>query len=153
MWRIDKMAIKDTSKKPYIQVRDELVFVGIDYPFHRSLGVEGWFKSTKTTIEAVKNNIKLLLLTTRGERLMQPTLGLNLRRFLFEQFTDESRITIENEIVDTFRTFLPFVEIKDLVIGMDETDAIGKNKLTISVLFNITRDPNTLESVDVTIGE
>ncbi len=147
------MAIRDTSKKPYIQDRDELVFVGIDYPFHKSDGVEGWFKSTETTIEAVKNNIKLLLLTTRGERLMQPTLGLNLRRFLFEQFTDESRITIENEIVDTFRTFLPFVEIKDLVIGMDETDAIGKNKLTISVLFNITRDPNTLESVDVTIGE
>ncbi len=153
MWRIDKMAIRDTSKKPYIQDRDELVFVGIDYPFHKSDGVEGWFKSTETTIEAVKNNIKLLLLTTRGERLMQPTLGLNLRRFLFEQFTDESRITIENEIVDTFRTFLPFVEIKDLVIGMDETDAIGKNKLNISVLFNITRDPNTLESVDVTIGE
>jgi|TARA_R100000315_G_C5141750_1_gene81087 phage baseplate assembly protein W len=147
------MAIRDTSKKPYIQDRDELVFVGIDYPFHKSDGVEGWFKSTETTIEAVKNNIKLLLLTTRGERLMQPTLGLNLRRFLFEQFTDESRITIENEIVDTFRTFLPFVEIKDLVIGMDETDAIGKNKLNISVLFNITRDPNTLESVDVTIGE
>tara|TARA_A100001515_G_scaffold57142_1_gene45077 strand:- start:1301 stop:1744 length:444 start_codon:yes stop_codon:yes gene_type:complete len=147
------MAIRDTSKKPYIQDRDELVFVGIDYPFHKSNGVEGWFKSTETTIEAVKNNIKLLLLTTRGERLMQPTLGLNLRRFLFEQFTDESRITIENEIVDTFRTFLPFVEIKDLVIGMDEIDAIGKNKLNISVLFNITRDPNTLESVDVTIGE
>ena len=147
------MAIRDTSKKPYTQDRDELVFVGIDYPFHKSNGVEGWFKSTETTIEAVKNNIKLLLLTTRGERLMQPTLGLNLRRFLFEQFTDESRITIENEIVDTFRTFLPFVEIKDLVIGMDETDAVGKNKLTISVLFNITRDPNTLESVDVTIGE
>jgi phage baseplate assembly protein W len=147
------MAIRDTSKKPYIQDRDELVFVGIDYPFHKSDGVEGWFKSTETTIEAVKNNIKLLLLTTRGERLMQPTLGLNLRRFLFEQFTDESRITIENEIVDTFRTFLPFVEIKDLVIGMNETDDIGKNKLNISVLFNITRDPNTLESVDVTIGE
>ena len=147
------MAIRDTSKKPYTQDRDELVFVGIDYPFHKSNGVEGWFKSTETTIEAVKNNIKLLLLTTRGERLMQPTLGLNLRRFLFEQFTDESRITIENEIVDTFRTFLPFVEIKDLVIGMNETDAIGKNKLTISVLFNIVRDPNTLESISVTIGE
>ena len=147
------MAIRDTSKKPYTQDRDELVFVGIDYPFHKSNGVEGWFKSTETTIEAVKNNIKLLLLTTRGERLMQPTLGLNLRRFLFEQFTDESRITIENEIVDTFRTFLPFVEIKDLVIGMEETDAIGKNKLKISVLFNIVKDPNTLESVDVTIGE
>tara|TARA_B100000424_G_C22862302_1_gene459476 strand:+ start:253 stop:696 length:444 start_codon:yes stop_codon:yes gene_type:complete len=147
------MAIRDTSKKPYVQDRDESVFVGIDYPFHKSSGVEGWFKSTDTTIKAVKNNIKLLLLTTKGERLMQPTLGLNLRRFLFEQFTDETRIAIENDIVDTFRLFLPFVEIKDLVIEMEETDSIGKNKLTISVLFNIVRDPNTLESISVTIGE
>ena len=147
------MAIRDTTKKPYVQDRDELVFVGIDYPFHRSLGVEGWFASTDTTIKAVKNNIKMLLMTNSGERLMQPTLGLNLRRFLFEQFTDESRISIENEIVDTFRKFLPFVQIKDLVVGIEETGDVEKNKLNISVLFNMTKDPNTLESVDVTIGE
>ena len=147
------MAIRDTTKKPYIQDRDELVFIGIDYPFHRSLGVEGWFASTDTTIKAVKNNIKMLLMTHKGERFLQPNLGLNLRRYMFEQFTDETRIAIENDIVDTFRLWLPFVELKDLKIDMDETDSIGKNKLNISVLFNITRDPNTLESVSVSIGE
>ena len=147
------MAIIDTTKKPYIQDRDEDIFVGIDYPFHKSFGVDGWFKSTETTIEAVKNNIKMLLMTNKGERLMQPNLGLNLRQYMFEQFTDELRITIENEIVDTFKFWLPFVQLRDLVIKMEETDAIGKNKLKISVLFNIVKDPNTLESVDVTIGE
>jgi|TARA_Y100001938_G_C8020280_1_gene394926 phage baseplate assembly protein W len=147
------MAIIDTTKKPYIQDRDEDIFVGIDYPFHKSFGVDGWFKSTETTIEAVKNNIKMLLMTNKGERFMQPNLGLNLRQYMFEQFTDELRITIENEIVDTFKFWLPFVQLRDLVIKMEETDAIGKNKLKISVLFNIVKDPNTLESVDVTIGE
>jgi len=147
------MAIRDTTKKPYIQDRDELVFVGIDYPFHRSLGVEGWFASTDTTIKAVKNNIKMLLMTNKGERYMQPNLGLNLRKYMFEQITDETRITIENEIVDTFKFWLPFVEVKDLTINMSEMDSMGKNKLNISVLFNITKDPNSLESVDVTIGE
>ena len=62
------MAIKDITRKPYIVDRDNNVFIGIDYPFHRSTGVEGWFKSTSTTIDAVKNNIKLLLQTERGER-------------------------------------------------------------------------------------
>jgi len=147
------LAIRDTTKKPYIQDRDELVFVGIDYPFYRSSGVEGWFKSSETTIEAVKSNIKMLLMTNKGERYMQPNLGLNLRKYMFEQFTDETRIIIENDIVDTFNFWLPFVELKDLKIDMDETDAIGKNKLNIFVLFNIIRDPNTLESVSVTIGE
>ena len=147
------MAILDTTKKPYIQDRDELIFVGIDYPFHRSGGVEGWFKSTDTTIKAVKNNIRMLLMTNKGERLMQPNIGLNLRKYMFEQFTEETRITIENEIVDTFKFWLPFVELKDLRIEMESLDSTGKNRLNISVLFNITRDPNTLESVQVEIGD
>ena len=147
------MAIIDTTKKPYIADRDENVFVGIDYPFHKSFGSDGWFASTSTTIKAVKNNIKMLLSTTKGERLMQPDLGLNLRKFLFEQYTDETRVTIENEIVDTFEFWLPFVEIRDLIISMDKTDSVGKNVMSIFIQFNITKDPNTLESVQVNISE
>ena len=147
------MAVRDITKKPYIEDRDSNIFVGIDYPFHKSNGIEGWFASTDTTIKAVKNNIKILLNTNRGERLMQPSLGVNLRKFLFEQYTDESRIAIQNEIYDTFRTWLPFVEIRELDISMEGTDAIGKNKMSISITFNIMRDPNTLESVQVEIGE
>ena len=52
------MAIRDTTKKPYIEDRDSNIFVGIDYPFHKSNGVEGWFASTDTTIKAVKNDLK-----------------------------------------------------------------------------------------------
>jgi|TARA_Y100000310_G_scaffold664_1_gene954 phage baseplate assembly protein W len=147
------MAVRDTTKKPYIEDRDSNIFVGIDYPFHKSNGVEGWFASTDTTIKAVKNNIKMLLNTNKGERLMQPNLGINLRKFLFEQYNDEARIAIQNEILDTFKTWLPFVEIKELDINMEETDAIGKNKMSIFITFNIMRDPNTLESIQVEIGE
>ena len=147
------MAIIDTTKKPYIADRDENVFVGIDYPFHKSFGSDGWFASTSTTIKAVKNNIKMLLSTTKGERLMQPDLGLNLRKFLFEQYTDETRVVIENEIVDTFEFWLPFVEIRDLIISMDKTDSVGKNAMSIFIQFNITKDPNTLETVQVNISE
>tara|TARA_Y100001963_G_scaffold90918_1_gene125287 strand:+ start:726 stop:1172 length:447 start_codon:yes stop_codon:yes gene_type:complete len=148
------MAIKDLSKKPFIEDRDDNVFIGVDLPFRKSNGVEGWFASTSTTIDAVKNNIKNLLSTHKGERFMQPNIGLNLRKFLFEQFTDELRLQIENDVLDTFDFWLPFIQIKDLQVQMsDSLDSIGKNKLTINVVFNITRDPNTLESVQVEIGE
>tara|TARA_Y100000310_G_scaffold112561_1_gene111046 strand:+ start:1542 stop:1988 length:447 start_codon:yes stop_codon:yes gene_type:complete len=148
------MAIKDLSKKPFIEDRDDNVFIGIDLPFRKSDGSEGWFASTKTTINAVKNNISNLLNTHKGERYLQPNIGLNLRKFLFEQFTDELRIQIENDILDTFDFWLPFIQVKNLEIQMSSaTDGVGKNKLTINVLFNITRDPNTLESVQVEIGD
>ena len=148
------MAIRDTKKKPFIEDRDNNVFIGIDLPFRKSDGVEGWFASTSTTIEAVKNNIKNLLNTHKGERFMQPNIGLNLRKFLFEQFTDELRLQIENDILDTFEFWLPFIQVKNLQVQMsDATDGTGNNTLVIDVLFNITRDPNTLESVQVEIGE
>jgi phage baseplate assembly protein W len=148
------MAIKDTSKKTFIEDRDDNVFIGVDLPFRKSDGIEGWFASTTTTIEAVKNNIKNLLSTHKGERYMQPNIGLNLRKFLFEQFTDELRIQIENDILDTFDFWLPFVQVKNLEIKMsDATSGVNNNKLVINVLFNITRDSNTLESVQVEIGE
>ena len=147
------MAIKDLSKKPFIEDRDNNVFIGIDLPFRKSDGIEGWFASTTTTIKAVKNNIRNLLNTHKGERYMQPNIGLNLRKFQFEQFTDELRLQIENDILDTFEFWLPFVQVRDLKVQMSDATAgsVNNNKLIISVVFNITRDPNTLESVQVEI--
>ena len=148
------MAIKDLSKKPFVEDRDNNVFIGIDLPFRKSDGIEGWFASTTTTITAVKNNIRNLLNTHKGERFMQPNIGLNLRKFQFEQFTDELRLQIENDILDTFEFWLPFIQVRDLKVQMSDATAgsVNNNKLIISVVFNITRDPNTLESVQVEIG-
>ena len=82
---------------------------------------------------------------------MQPELGFNLRSYMFEQVTDETIINIQNDIVDTFRIWLPFVEIQDIQVSANETDAIGRNKLLINIVFNITKDPTSLESVQVEI--
>tara|TARA_R110002167_G_scaffold284380_1_gene489527 strand:- start:320 stop:763 length:444 start_codon:yes stop_codon:yes gene_type:complete len=147
------MAIKDLSKKPFIEDRKENVFIGIDLPFRKSNGIEGWFASTTTTIESVKNNIRNLLNTHKGERYMQPTLGLNLRNYMFEQITIDLQDTIKTEILETFNFWLPFVQIQNLDIDILESSTSDKNKLTISVLFNIVRDPNTTESVQVEIGD
>ena len=148
------MAKRDSTKKTFVNDRDDNVFIGIDLPFRKSDGVEGWFASTDTTIKAVKNNIKNLLSTHKGERYLQPNIGLNLTKFLFEQFSDELRLQIENDILDTLEFWLPFIQVKNLEIEMSSaSDSTGKNTLMINVLFNITKDPNTLESVQVEIGD
>ena len=103
------MAVKDTSRKPYLQDNDPNIKVGIDLPIRRDDIEDGWFASSKTTIEAVKNNIINLLNTNQGERLMQPTLGLDLRSLLFEQMTTETIMSVQNKILDTFQRWLPFV--------------------------------------------
>jgi len=147
------MAILDRSKRPSIADRDENIFIGIDMPFRKSDGPEGLFASTQFTIDAIKNNVKILLNNEKDERFFQPNLGIDLKRFLFEPNTRDTQIAIENEIVDTFSTWLPFVTIKDIQISSNETDAVGKNKLSIYIEFNLNKDPSTLESIQIDIGE
>ena len=144
------MAIRDINKKPYIIDRDKNISVGLDLPLRKSSKSNGWFETSNTTLTAVKNNIQSLLLTQKGERLMQPNLGLNLRKYIFEQITPDTVVNIENDIVDAFSYWLPFVDLKDLKVYESKSNTNG---IDISVTFNIKKDPRMTESVQVSIGE
>ena len=142
------MAIKDTSRKPYTQDNDTNVKVGIDLPIRRGSDKDGFFASTSTTIEAVKNNIRNLLQTNQGERFFQPNLGLNLRTLLFEHITNENLIGVQNAIMDKFEFWLPFVEVRNIeILSNDDDSSIGINEIRVKILFNIKQDPNTLDSI------
>jgi phage baseplate assembly protein W len=142
------MAVKDTSKKPYIIDRDDNVKVGIDFPFSVSGNGSGAVASTSTTIEAVKNNIRNLLQTNPGERLMQPNLGVELRNVIFQQIDESTLIAIQDIILDSVEYWLPFVEIQDIQI-IEDNQNTDTNKIAVKILFNIKQDPNTTDSVVV----
>ena len=143
------MAIADTRVNRFIEDKDTRVSVGLQMPLGRQPGsVDGYFSTTKTTIDAVKEDIKMLLLTQQGERLFQPLLGMNIRRFLFEQITENTVIEIENDIVATFSRWLPFVQLNDIKIDITEQD---RNKIKIDIKFNIANAPNDLQSVGVVL--
>ena len=143
------MAIPDTRVNRFIEDQDTRVSVGLQMPLGRQPGTtDGYFTSTKTTMDAVKEDIKMLLTTQRGERLFQPFLGMDIRRFLFEQITDNTVIEIENDIVDTFQIWLPFVEIREIDITLPEK---GKNQINIFIKFNIRNTPTDLQSIGVVV--
>ena len=142
------MAIKDTSRKPYISDNDTNIKIGIDLPIRRDDGLDGFFAQTSTTIEAVKNNIRNLLQTEEGERFFQPNLGLGLKRLLFEHITEENLLNIQDLILDKLQFWLPFVEVRDIqVLSRDNTTDIGANEIRVKIDFNIKQDPNTLDSI------
>ena len=145
------MPILDRRTNQFIEDQDTRVSVGIDFPFARVPNQDGYFKTTKTTIDAIKNNIKLLLQTEQGERVFQPNLGMGLRRFVFEQINENTSIEIENNIVDVFDTWLPFVELKDIQTNIDTTNQ-EQNKIKINITFSIKKSPTSLETVEVALG-
>ena len=144
------MPILDRRTNQFVEDQDTRVSVGIDFPFALVPNQDGYFKTTKSTIDAIKNNIKLLLQTEQGERVFQPNLGMGLKRFVFEQITEDTTIEIENNIVDVFETWLPFVDLKDIQINIDSENQ-ANNKIGINITFSINKAPGSLESVGIVL--
>ena len=51
------MPILDRRKDKFVEDQDSRVSVGIDFPIGRVPDGDGYFKTSKTTIDAIKNNI------------------------------------------------------------------------------------------------
>ena len=55
-----------------------------------------------------------------------------------------------NTILDKFEQWLPFVEVRDIqIVNLDTENSIGANEIRVKIIFNITQDPNTLDSVSL----
>jgi phage baseplate assembly protein W len=94
------------------------------------------FNQSFTTIDQLSSNIKNLLLTKRGERLMHPDFGSGLQEILFEPETDEIETKIEEAIIGTMGKWLPYVNIEQ--IDIDASDSLkDANTVNVSLTFSI----------------
>lgn len=110
------------------------VAIGLDLPIMQSSGAG--FKLNYTTLDQAVANAKNLLLTNKGERIMQPDFGCDLRNTVFENITDSLTLTIESVIKASFDYWLPYIFINDIqVIQYQDQNQITIN-LTISLEGN-----------------
>ena len=94
------------------------------------------FEQTFTTFEQIKSNIKNLLLTKRGERVMQPQFGSGLQELLFEQNVDDLEGRIQTTIEDSISQWLPFVNIDE--IDIEQTNELrDNNRVNVSIKFRV----------------
>jgi phage baseplate assembly protein W len=109
------------------------------------------FNQSFQTIDQVRTNIKSLLLTKRRERVMQPFLGSGLTELLFEQNDEELEERIENTIVQSLQSWLPYVVI-DTIIIEQSNELKDRNRVEVSITFRINGNP-TLETVTFNVEE
>jgi phage baseplate assembly protein W len=99
------------------------------------------FNQTFTTSEQIKYNIKNLLLTKKGERIMQPEFGSGLQELLFD-FNDSTLATkIEDVIVESVDIWLPYVTIQQIDVESSNLDK-DNNTVGISITFNVLNNPD-----------
>ena len=75
--------------------------------------------SIKTNEEAVKESLKNLILTNRGERLFQPNIGSDIKQMLFEHNTPPIIKIIKEKIKETISVHEPRAENVEIEISKD----------------------------------
>lgn len=112
------------------------IAIGVALPFN----APGVFKSTYTTKDQIKSNLVNLLLTDVGERVMNPTFGCNLKRFIFEGITENNIDNLKENLSDSIAVFVPEVAVTDIiVIPNNDFNAID---LTINYILRISSTPD-----------
>ena len=118
--------------------------IGLELPFARSR--TGLFGLTETTLEQAGHNIKNLLLTAKGERVMQPDFGSDLRALLFEQDTEDFIDRIQLAIEEALSTWLPYINIEEANVITDESNP---NRVKIDIDFSLNYEPDRFDSVNL----
>ena len=88
-------------------------YLTVALPLSRDQELE--YKHLDNYGDLVRQNFKNLLLTIPGERVMDVDFGIGLQRFLFEVPTISSP-AIKSEIIRKTKRYMPFVEIREVVV-------------------------------------
>ena len=128
------------------------VRIGVNLPFTRD-NKTGWFDQSFTTLEAAKSNLKNLLLTMKGERLMQPNFGTDLMKLVFEQDDGTLQDRIRETIIDAVDFWLPYLKLNTVEINNSvETDDMNFNRFNVKLVFSIRNVPDKFETITFSLN-
>jgi phage baseplate assembly protein W len=107
------------------------------------------FNQSFTTKQQVSSNIKNLLLTKKGERLLQPNFGSGLQELLFDFNDDRLAVKIEEVITESITNWLPYVDIRQIDVSPSNENR-DRNQVEISITFGVSNTPD-LNQVTFTV--
>lgn len=116
---------------------------------------KGYFVKTYGP-DLVVNNLKQLLNTSKGERVMLPNYGLDLKQFLFEPLDEQTFTAIRREILSSLKSYAPEVTVTKLsVLSSNEISLTGIASIDIKLSCEIVTDTYEVKqiNVDFRIGE
>lgn len=120
--------------------------LGLNYPLQD--GQQGYFEQTFDSMTNEKVKLSNLMNTIEGERYMQPSFGLGIQKYLFEQITPELSKKIDTEIRRKIAFWLPNLLINNLYV--DIITDVDRNAVNVEIDFSLINDPNNYDVVTFT---
>lgn len=103
---------------------------------------QGSFDGNKDTRSAVKEDLKVLLMTVKGERLMHRDMGTTLPILSGQLFEPIKKIEllekIKLEIETQVKVYLPFLNLQNVnLLTSEEDDSLKINQIRVSLSYLI----------------
>jgi len=113
--------------------------IGVSIPFSS----KSVFTQTFTTAEQTRSNLINYLLTNRGERVLNPLYGGNLRALIFEQNDSITLEGIQEKLSSDISSKFPFINLKQLVITPFE------NTVTLFIQYSVLNLDNEIIEINI----
>jgi phage baseplate assembly protein W len=84
-------------------------------------------------VEAIKNSIANCFLTARGQKILNPQFGIDLRRYLFEPIDDFTAELITDDIESKLPQMEPRIKVRNVEVIPDEDN----NEYNITLQIDI----------------
>lgn len=120
---------KRKGNKPY----------GFVFPLSQTGG--GGYLKKGSGVELIKNNLRQLILTTRGERVMLPDFGTNLKKYMMEPMDQALFSQIRREILESFTKYASNVIVNKIQIFPGQTPTFeGGHHLLIKLYCQLREE-------------
>ena len=125
--------------------------MGVNLKFPLRSFRKGFFEMNNTTLAAVREDIKVLLLTSKGERVINPAIGTNIPILLGQLFEPIDREEMESQIGAEIRgaleTWMPYVTLTDIEVFRKEDNLRGFNLQENDILVKMQYSLNNAEGL------
>ena len=95
---------------------------------------DGAYILHKDLTSMAEQNLKMVILTNPGERIMKPDFGAGIRQFLFEPATSGTATLVRQRIQDQVNKYLPYIDLLSLNVYTSE---VGEATLVVSLQYAI----------------
>jgi len=84
-------------------------------------------------LNAIRNSLRNLFLTNRGEKLLNPYFGMNLGNYVFESVTESTAKSIGDNIRQNIEIFEPRIKLQQVQVIANEEN----NSFTINLVLAV----------------
>ena len=121
--------------------------------------LDGPFGMVKTFNENARQSMKMVILTSPGERIGFPEFGVGLRKYLFENLNSSTLVTLKNEILRQVTRYVNYINLVNVSVTQDKINEVNYDpyvsrgdysvspyKINVSITYSVPGLPGNIEN-------